>query len=92
MIGGGWVGHECLAISLAAAMMDAPLETMMTVSANHSGDSDSTAAITGQLIGAQIGLSGIRKAWPDMDNVYNDLDLKMATEMTLSRFQMATLT
>jgi ADP-ribosyl-[dinitrogen reductase] hydrolase len=92
MIGGGWVGHECLAISLAAAMMDAPLETMMTVSANHSGDSDSTAAITGQLIGAQIGLSGIRKAWPDMDGVYDDLDLKTATDMILARFQSAAMT
>ncbi|WP_171049095.1 ADP-ribosylglycohydrolase family protein [Rhizobium sp. MHM7A] len=92
MIGGGWVGHECLAISLAAAMMDAPLKTMMTVSANHSGDSDSTAAITGQLIGAQLGLSGIRKAWSDMDRVYGDLDLKAATDMTLARFQKAALT
>lgn len=92
MIGGGWVGHECLAISLAAAMMDAPLETMMTVSANHSGDSDSTAAITGQLIGAQLGLSGIRQAWPDMDRVYDDLDVKVATDMTLTRFQKAAIT
>jgi ADP-ribosylglycohydrolase len=89
MIGGGWVGHECLAISLAAAMMDAPLETKMTVSANHSGDSDSTAAITGQLIGAQLGLSGIRKAWPNMDRVYDNLDLKAAADMVLNRFQMA---
>ncbi len=89
MIGGGWVGHECLAISLAAAMMDATLETKMTVSANHSGDSDSTAAITGQLIGAQLGLSGIRKAWGDMDHVYGFLDLKTATDMVLDRFQKA---
>jgi ADP-ribosylglycohydrolase len=87
MIGGGWVGHECLAISLAAAMMGAPLETMMTVAANHSGDSDSTAAITGQLIGAQLGISGIRKVWTDFDQVYEKLDLKSATDATLRRFQ-----
>lgn len=90
MIGGGWVGHECLAISLAAALMDAPLEKMMTVAANHSGDSDSTAAITGQLIGAQLGVSGIRKSWPAFDTCYETLDLKTATDMTLSRFENAT--
>ena len=91
MIGGGWVGHECLAISLAAAMMDAPLETKMTVAANHSGDSDSTAAITGQLLGAQLGLSGIRNAWNDFDRVYGSLDLNTATDMVLERFKKVVL-
>lgn len=75
----GWMPSGVLAYILKA------------VSANHSGDSDSTAAITGQLIGAQIGLSGIRRTWPDIDHVYGDLDLKTATDMILSRFQNAAL-
>jgi ADP-ribosylglycohydrolase len=31
--------------------------------AAHTGDSDSTAAITGNLIGAMVGVSGLPSAW-----------------------------
>jgi ADP-ribosylglycohydrolase len=54
-LGGGWVAEECLLIGLAAALMDADIATRISVSAHHSGDSDSTASVCGQLIGASLG-------------------------------------
>jgi ADP-ribosylglycohydrolase len=55
VLGGGWVGHECLAIAILAALADVPLERKFEIAVNHSGDSDSTAAVLGNLIGAEVG-------------------------------------
>jgi ADP-ribosylglycohydrolase len=35
----------------------------LAIAANHSGDSDSTASLTGQLFGAQHGLEALPHAW-----------------------------
>lgn len=58
-LGGGWVGEECLAIGLAAAVMSADVLEKIDTAVNHSGDSDSTGSITGQLLGTQLGASGV---------------------------------
>ncbi len=58
-LGGGWVAEECLSIGLAAAMMNADVPSRIAVAAHHSGDSDSTASICGQLIGAVSGRAAI---------------------------------
>ena len=36
-----------------------PLKDALAAAVNHSGDSDSTGAIAGNIVGAQVGLSGI---------------------------------
>ncbi|MCA9309532.1 ADP-ribosylglycohydrolase family protein [Candidatus Saccharibacteria bacterium] len=54
---GGWLGHDALAISVyAATVADAePIESVR-ISVNHSGDSDSTGAITGAIVGSIHGV------------------------------------
>ena len=52
-LGSGWVGEEALAIGLYAALSGTSSVEAICIAANHSGDSDSTASIAGQLWGDQ---------------------------------------
>ncbi|MCA1702603.1 MAG: ADP-ribosylglycohydrolase family protein [Actinobacteria bacterium] len=58
-LGGGWVGHEALAIAVVAALVAEDLEDGLLVAVNHSGDSDSTGAICGNLLGVLHGASAL---------------------------------
>lgn len=62
-LGGGWVGEEALSIGLYAALKGKDFRDAISISANHGGDSDSTASITGQLLGALHGLACIPEEW-----------------------------
>jgi ADP-ribosylglycohydrolase len=63
-LGGGWVGEEALAISIYCALHFADnFEKAVTLAINHSGDSDSTGSITGNLVGLITGIQGISKDW-----------------------------
>jgi ADP-ribosyl-[dinitrogen reductase] hydrolase len=62
-LGEGWVGEEALAIALYSVLVSSDFTETMRVSANHDGDSDSTASIAGQLFGAWFGLGSIPWAW-----------------------------
>lgn len=62
-LGGGWVGEEALAIALYAVLSAASFVEALSIAANHSGDSDSTASIAGQFWGAMNGLGGIPHDW-----------------------------
>ena len=59
-LGEGWVGDEALAIAVFAAMRHIDnFEKCMVCAVNHDGDSDSTGAIAGNIIGAILGYSAI---------------------------------
>ena len=59
-IGGGWTGHEALAIAIYSATKHRDSFKNAIVSCvNHSGDSDSTGAICGNIMGALLGRSAI---------------------------------
>ena len=58
-LGGGWVAEEALAIGLYAAIKGKNVVESLEIAINHSGDSDSTASIAGQLRGAAAGLQGL---------------------------------
>lgn len=58
-LGEGWVADEALAIGLYAAIRGATLVDALEIAANHSGDSDSTASIAGQLRGAADGVHAL---------------------------------
>jgi ADP-ribosylglycohydrolase len=62
-LGGGWVGEEALAIGVYAALSASTFVEALAIAANHSGDSDSTASIAGQLWGAMKGLGGMPHDW-----------------------------
>ena len=59
-IGGGWVAEETLAIAVyCCAKHFDDFEKAMIASVNHGGDSDSTGAVTGNILGAAIGYEAI---------------------------------
>lgn len=63
-LGRGWCGDEALAIAVYCALKySRDFERAVTVSVNHCGDSDSTGAITGNLLGAYLGLAGIPRKY-----------------------------
>jgi ADP-ribosylglycohydrolase len=62
-LGAGWVGEEALAIAVYCALAGGSFSAAVLAAANHSGDSDSTAAITGNLLGAAGGRSVVPEAW-----------------------------
>ena len=63
-LGGGWVAEEALAIAVYAALsFPDDLRAALVLAANHSGDSDSTAAICGQLLGAVLGEEALPADW-----------------------------
>lgn len=87
-LGGGWVGEECLSIGVVAAMMDADVATRMDVSANHGGDSDSTASIAGQIMGAFYGRKKLEEMTP-MKDIFRDLDVARPLAYVMDRFGKA---
>jgi len=80
-LGGGWVGEEALAMSVYCALAGADLESAIVVAVNHSGDSDSTGAITGNLMGAWLGEQSIPLRWVEgleLVGVVGELGLELA--------------
>jgi len=63
-IGSAWRGEEALAISIFCAIMfQDNYEAGVLASINHSGDSDSTGAITGNILGILNGSDKIPQKW-----------------------------
>lgn len=62
-LGEGWVAEEALAISIYCALTAHSFEEGVVFSVNHSGDSDSTGAIAGNLLGAMQGVEAIPERW-----------------------------
>lgn len=59
-LGEGWVAEEAWAIALYCVMKHLnSFEDAIIASVNHSGDSDSTGSICGNLMGALVGYDGI---------------------------------
>lgn len=65
-LGEGWVGDEALAIAVFSVMRHIDnFEDCIVCAVNHDGDSDSTGAIAGNIIGAILGYSAIPKHYID---------------------------
>ena len=61
-LGQGWVAEETLAIAVFSVMRYInDFEKCVICSVNHSGDSDSTGAVAGNIIGAILGYAAIPK-------------------------------
>lgn len=64
LLGEGWVGEETLAISLYCALRyEQDFSAGLIASVNHDGDSDSTGAVTGNLLGALHGYDALEEKW-----------------------------
>ncbi len=73
-LGEGWVAEEALAIALYCAIRGSSFEESIVLAVNHAGDSDSTGAITGNLLGAHLGEEAVPRHWLDQ--------LELRTEIT----------
>lgn len=62
-LGEGWVAEEALAIAVYCALVARDFHHGVRLAVNHGGDSDSTGAITGNLLGAAWGVDAIPLPW-----------------------------
>jgi len=63
-LGGGWVGEEALAIAIYCSLIyQNDFEKGIVLAINHSGDTDSTGAITGNILGLLLGEQAIPQRW-----------------------------
>ncbi len=62
-LGEGWIAEEALAIAVYCSLVAKTFEEGVVYAVNHSGDSDSTGAMTGNLLGALHGLDAIPERW-----------------------------
>lgn len=70
-VGLGWIAEECLAIAVHCLLAAAPepgageaeVREALVLSVTHSGDSDSTGAVCGNLLGAAHGLAALPDDW-----------------------------
>ncbi len=83
-LGGGWVGEEALAIALACAVGASAFHDGVLAAVNHSGDSDSTGSIVGNLLGALGGTASLPAEWLadlELRDVIEDLAADAALEL-----------
>jgi len=73
-LGGGWVAEEALAISIYCALVATDFESGIVLAVNHSGDSDSTGAIVGNLLGAQMGIDVIPDRWKSQIELHDVIE------------------
>ncbi|MEU5639603.1 ADP-ribosylglycohydrolase family protein [Streptomyces milbemycinicus] len=62
-LGEGWTGDEALAIGLYCALVAEDVHHGLLLAVNHGGDSDSTAAVCGNILGTLHGETALPPAW-----------------------------
>lgn len=81
ILGGGWVAEETLAIAIYSVLRYSDdFEKAVVASVNHSGDSDSTGAVTGNIMGALLGYDKIPKRYVEnleMKDLIEEMALKL---------------
>lgn len=97
-LGEGWVAEEALAIAIYCALVTDSFRDALLLAVNHSGDSDSTGAITGNILGAAGGIVVVPEDWlaelelrAEIDQLARDLhaftvDGQAASEMNHDRY------
>ena len=79
--GGGWVGDEALAIAVYCVLKHPDdMEECLCTAVTHNGDSDSTGAIAGNILGAWLGVEGIPARWLaqlELREVIDDMALRL---------------
>ena len=80
-LGEGWVGEETLGISLYCALKyQNDFSAGIIAAVNHKGDSDSTGAVTGNILGALLGYNAIDDQWKE-DLELSDVILEIADDL-----------
>ena len=80
-IGQGWIAEEALAISAYCALaFPDDFRRAVLLAVNHSGDSDSTGAITGNILGALLGVDAIPSEWLERQELRHEIET-IATDL-----------
>ena len=80
-LGEGWVAEETLGISLYCALRyKDDFSAGIIASVNHKGDSDSTGAVAGNILGALLGYSAMEEKWKENLEL-KDVILEMADDL-----------
>ncbi|WIX86811.1 ADP-ribosylglycohydrolase family protein [Amycolatopsis sp. DG1A-15b] len=64
-LGQGNVGETALSMSVYIALTTTDADSALLAAVNHSGDSDSTGSVCGNLVGAMYGEEALRPSWLD---------------------------
>ena len=81
-LGEGWVAEEALAIAVFCAVRyQDDFAAAIRAAVNHKGDSDSTGAICGNILGAWLGKEAVESAFDLEDLELRDLIEKMANQL-----------
>ena len=93
-LGAGWCGDEALAVAVYCALRHSDnFDAALRAAVNHSGDSDSTGAITGNLLGAHLGLSAIPEKYTqklELLEVITELAEDLYYDCQLNEYKAAT--
>lgn len=80
-LGEGWVAEETLAVAIYCALRHTDdFSASIIAAVNHCGDSDSTGAVTGNILGALLGYDAIGEAWT-RDLELQDVILELADDL-----------
>ena len=80
-LGEGWVAEETLGIALYCALRHRnDFSAGVIAAVNHSGDSDSTGAVTGNILGALLGYDAIEPKWK-RDLELSEVILELADDL-----------
>lgn len=80
-LGAGWVAEETMAIALYCSLKyEQDFSKALITAVNHNGDSDSTGAVTGNILGARLGYEAIPEKWKK-DLELQDVVLEIADDM-----------
>lgn len=80
-LGEGWVAEEALAVAIYCALRHTDdFSAGIIAAVNHCGDSDSTGAVTGNILGALLGYDAIGEAWT-RDLELRDVILELADDL-----------
>ena len=80
-LGEGWVGEEALAIAVYCALRHQDdFSAGIIAAVNHNGDSDSTGAIAGNMLGALVGYAKIDQNWKT-DLELHDVILELSDDL-----------
>ena len=80
-LGEGWVAEETLAIAIYCSLKyQNDFSKAIIAAVNHKGDSDSTGAVTGNILGALLGFDAIEDKWKKNLELYDVIE-EMALDL-----------
>ncbi len=89
LLGSGWTAEEALAIAICCALCASNFADGVLMAVNHSGDSDSTGAIAGGILGTLHGVAEVPARWLNqleigtaIERMALDIDAIMSGRMT----------